>query len=273
MTKSPQLFAEFPLVFATYNSPRKLDEDRHSTETLKCGYEYTGIFDGHAGGAAAKWCADQMKTYLEELIPGRSTILALKAAFERAHEEVPDTSGCTATVVLARGAYLVVAAVGDSRAVLVRGNRAFSVTEDHKVTNLYEKRRLEAAERTLNRQLIKHQRVDLLMVTRSIGDKELTPAILPQPEVHEYVRAGDERFLVVASDGLWDVCSSDEVLQVIDGTVGTADAVAAALVNYAIVQYWQQGIPADDITVTVVGLQPENSVQKDVPVPNVPAML
>ncbi|KAM0887188.1 hypothetical protein ACQ4PT_029230 [Festuca glaucescens] len=51
----------------------------------------------------------------------------------------------------------------------------------------------------------------VLAMSRSIGDRYLKPYIIPVPEVRLVARARDDECLVLASDGLWDVLSNEEV--------------------------------------------------------------
>lgn len=43
------------------------------------------------------------------------------------------------------------------------------------------------------------------------GDRYLKPYIIPVPEVTIVARAKDDECLIIASDGLWDVMSNEEV--------------------------------------------------------------
>eukprot|EP00878_Enallax_costatus_P028986 GHUV01031360.1.p1 GENE.GHUV01031360.1~~GHUV01031360.1.p1 ORF type:complete len:384 (+),score=103.74 GHUV01031360.1:191-1342(+) len=52
----------------------------------------------------------------------------------------------------------------------------------------------------------------ILATTRAIGDHDLQPyGVVPTPEVLSIPRSEEQEFLVLASDGLWDVMSHEEV--------------------------------------------------------------
>ncbi|KAI3737408.1 hypothetical protein L2E82_27409 [Cichorium intybus] len=54
------------------------------------------------------------------------------------------------------------------------------------------------------------QRVlDVLATSRSIGDRQLKPYIIPKPEVAVNKRDDADEFMILASDGLWDVISNN----------------------------------------------------------------
>jgi serine/threonine protein phosphatase PrpC len=58
----------------------------------------------------------------------------------------------------------------------------------------------------------------LLAVSRSVGDASLKPYITAEPEVCEYDVGKDDWFLVMSSDGVWDVLDNEEVAHVIIAT-------------------------------------------------------
>eukprot|EP00624_Nannochloropsis_granulata_P003155 evm.model.NODE_26015_length_37756_cov_44.158253.7 len=139
-------------------------------------------------------------------------------------------SGCTAVAVIyeegreggAEGGRLYVANAGDSRCVLSRGRVAVELSRDHKPEDVEEKARIEAAGGSVG----DDGRVEgNLNLSRAIGDlaykhKEGLSAerqmISAYPDVRvEGVRAGEDEFLVVACDGIWNVLSSQEVVDMV----------------------------------------------------------
>lgn len=128
------------------------------------------------------------------------------------------TAGCTAVVVHVHNKTLTVANSGDSRAVLCRDGHAIDLTVDHKVTLESEVSRISAAGG-----IVLNGRVNgSLNLTRAIGDlafkgdASLPPegqVITANPDV--YVMELDpesDDFVVLACDGLWEVMTSQEVV-------------------------------------------------------------
>jgi protein phosphatase 2C len=116
--------------------------------------------------------------------------------------------GSTAIVVLIHNKILYVANCGDSRCVLLSaGGHAQDMSVDHKPNSASEKQRVEA----LGGRIIYYGtwRVEgILAVTRSIGDRRLKRYVSSRPDiVTRKLRPGDD-FLILASDGVWDVLSS-----------------------------------------------------------------
>lgn len=81
---------------------------------------------------------------------------------------------------------------------------------------------------------------------------ELQPYITSQPEVKLKTIDGSDEYLVIASDGLWDVMENEEVAKFLMDAVKTTDflQLAKSLANEAI----RRGT-TDNITVLVVDIK------------------
>jgi len=152
-------------------------------------------------------------------------------------------AGTTATVaLLTREGTLVVGNVGDSRALVCcqsdpgqsggggggkGGGVPLVLTRDHTAGDPAEAARVRALGVTVvEGPNSKVARVNgQIAVTRSLGDRPHKPFLTPEPHVHilhlpasrgrDGGNGGGEggyEFLVVATDGLWDVVSSEEVV-------------------------------------------------------------
>jgi serine/threonine protein phosphatase PrpC len=187
---------------------------------LKMPLTWLGIFDGHGGDKAAQFCADWMSSYVrnEEAYP-YDLGYAMKNAFSAVDDDFlatghPDGStACTATLV--GGRRIVCANAGDSRAIVVRRDgTVVRLSRDHKPGMPDETRRIS----DLGGRVIYwgRWRVEgLLAVSRSIGDASLKPYVCSTPEVCEYDIGKDDWFLVMSSDGVWDVMDNEEAAHVI----------------------------------------------------------
>lgn len=132
--------------------------------------------------------------------------------------------GTTAVTALVHNKRLFVANAGDSRAVLAcrdkgqDGNklsyRAMDMSHDHKPNRQDEKRRVEM----LQGRIVFYGtwRVEgVLAVTRAIGDRRLKKWVCPDPEiVQRDLEEGDD-LLLLASDGVWDVLTSQAAVNVV----------------------------------------------------------
>lgn len=120
----------------------------------------------------------------------------------------PDNVGTTAVVAVIGPCQIVVANCGDSRAVLSRGGNVVPLSKDHKPDREDESNRIVAA----GGRIIYWEgyRVGgLLAMSRAIGDRFLKKYVIAAPEVTCIERTKEDECLIIASDGLWDVVSSE----------------------------------------------------------------
>ncbi|XP_077449727.1 protein phosphatase 1G [Stigmatopora argus] len=133
-------------------------------------------------------------------------------------EEPGSDSGTTAVVALIRGKQLIVANAGDSRCVVSERGKAVDMSYDHKPEDELELSRIKKA----GGKVTMDGRVNGgLNLSRAIGDhfykrnKVLPPEeqmISAMPDVKVLTLNGDHDFMVIACDGIWNVLSSQEVV-------------------------------------------------------------
>ena len=191
-----------------------------ASRRLKMPLTWAGIFDGHGGEKASQFCADWLAKYVqnEDAYPF-DLGLAMKNAFtsidrDFVHTGHPDGStACAATLV--GGRRIVCANAGDSRAIVVRKDGSVvRLSRDHKPGVPDETKRIT----DMGGRVIYwgRWRVEgLLAVSRSVGDASLKPFVSAEPEVCEYDVGKDDWFLVMSSDGVWDVMDNEEAAHVI----------------------------------------------------------
>ncbi|KAL6960281.1 protein-serine,threonine phosphatase [Sarracenia purpurea var. burkii] len=122
-------------------------------------------------------------------------------------------AGSTAVVAVVTADRIVVANCGDSRAVLCRAGRALPLSSDHKPDRADELARIEASGGRVI--FVNGARVEgILAMSRALGDKFLKPIVTSEPEISFIERDPDDECLILASDGLWDVMSSDLACEV-----------------------------------------------------------
>ncbi|KAL6881992.1 hypothetical protein ACP4OV_011464 [Aristida adscensionis] len=125
----------------------------------------------------------------------------------------PETVGSTAVVAIICSSHIIVSNCGDSRAVLCRGKQPVPLSVDHKPNREDEYARIEAEGGKVI-QWNGYRVFGVLAMSRSIGDRYLKPWIIPVPEVTIVPRAKDDECLILASDGLWDVMTNEEVCDI-----------------------------------------------------------
>ena len=245
-------------------------EDRHIVAKLelpgKGMIDLVGVFDGHAGHKVAEELIKIFPEMLANKMDKLSNIHAPLAVSEalnntflavdyKLYQGSGFTSGSTAVVALwpHDDNYLYIGNLGDSRAIVWSGNQLIVETKDHKPQ--YEIERIKASGG-----FIENGRVGGIMaVSRSFGDfsKDLkllgcrymgTKAPLSaQPDIYRVdLRDYPNKVqMVLASDGLWDVFSTKEVMKFFNThDDGCADIISAAIKRGSL----------DNITVMVIDI-------------------
>ncbi|KAH6783849.1 Protein phosphatase 2C family protein [Perilla frutescens var. hirtella] len=173
-------------------------------------------------------------------------------------------SGTTASVVIKQGEDLIIANLGDSRAVLgtrtESGIIAVQLTTDLKPGVPSEAERIRKCNgRVLALKEEPHiQRVWLpyddspgLAMSRAFGDFVLkNNGIICIPDVTYHRLTPDDTFLVLASDGVWDVLSNEQVMSIV-AAAHSEEGAAQAVVDAALAS-WKLKFPnskRDDCTV------------------------
>lgn len=198
------------------------------------GYDFFAVYDGHGGTLVANACRDRMHLLVSEEVKeskvkekGLDWCKVMCSCFMKMDREIGiggggdencdgggNTMGSTATVVVVGKEEIVVANCGDSRAVLCRDGVAVPLSRDHKPDRPDELERIEAAGgRVINWN--GNRVLGVLATSRSIGDHCMKPFVISQPETKVYTRTETDEFIVVASDGLWDVVSNKFVCEVV----------------------------------------------------------
>ncbi|MEW5307044.1 MAG: hypothetical protein WDW36_009464 [Sanguina aurantia] len=165
--------------------------------------------------------------------------------------------GSTAVVALLGPRHVWVANCGDSRAILCRNGLAVPLSLDHKATRRDEIMRVEAAGGYVWFDRVMGE----LAVSRAIGDHCLRPYVIAVPDITRLSRQPGDSLLILASDGLWDVCDNQDVCGIalhafkaeLSGGSSSSRAVRAAaraLVKAALGRGTQ-----DNVTALVVDLR------------------
>ncbi|KAI8562550.1 hypothetical protein RHMOL_Rhmol03G0044200 [Rhododendron molle] len=233
-----------------------------------------GIFDGHRGAAAAEFSASALPGFLQILVSTKSPSDALLEAFVKTdvafREELDNHRkpkgviqkdwhpGCTAIAALIVRNKLFVANAGDCRAMLCRASCAHSLSKDHVASCLDERERIIRTGGQVT-WVVDTWRVGpaALQVTRSIGDGDLKPYVTAEPEITETTLSVEDEYLVLASDGLWDVMSEAEVVNIMKDTVKEAGMCSKRLATEAAGRGSR-----DNITVIVVFLRPVSTAER-----------
>ena len=264
-------------VFATPGARGDAMEDRgliiHQvcmSDVLVC-----AVFDGHRGPEASDFLAAHLERLLRKhWTSSTSAADLLTRALLSAEDELrvicdrrnsstsqPLYPGTTALCMALHGRELTIANIGDSRAMLCRAGRAIDVTVDQVAGRADERARIERAGHA--HALKQHEgewRVGEvgLAVTRSIGDFDAKPPLIADPEVTEHELGPEDEYVVLASDGVWDVLDGHEVASIIAATVKQPAMAAQRIVHTAVNERYSK----DNATAIVCFLQGQATLER-----------
>lgn len=187
---------------------------------------YFSVYDGHGGSEVSHF----LEKYLYHYFLAQDTSYPLSKTYvnniynyiqsylKKKHKEFSIPCGSTSLVMChfrkCGQQYINVINIGDSRAVLCRGEKAEELTIDHKPNNPEEKKRIKKLGGKVYYDGY-DWRVGDLSVSRSFGDIDTTPYVTHKPDLYYYKIKENDKFIVMACDGLWDVVSSQEVINVV----------------------------------------------------------
>ncbi|KAJ1620375.1 phosphatase 2C-like domain-containing protein [Pavlovales sp. CCMP2436] len=257
------------------------------------GSAVVGVFDGHGelGHRVSAFVTEKLRLELlgtaEEagVVSGQSLMRKLAGSFERTNRALAASgidvrhSGTTACTLQMAGDELIVANVGDSRAVIGRlepGGKqgqllVRDLSLDHKPDSDAEHRRIT---RSGGRVQPMHVPGALklpfrfgLATSRAFGDTTHSPAnggqVIAEPDVTIHRLTEHDRYVVLATDGVWDVLSSHEAVAIAAHHGSDIKAATDAIAKEA-KRRWELTSPVrDDITAVVMRIDPLSPRRKD----------
>ncbi|KAJ1335041.1 protein phosphatase PTC1 [Microdochium nivale] len=146
---------------------------------------------------------------------------------------IPESAHAKLKPSAVRQRVLYTANVGDARIVLCRAGKALRLSYDHKGSDEHEGKRIANAGG-----LILNNRVNgVLAVTRALGDTYMKDLVTGHPYTTETVIQPEvDEFLIIACDGLWDVCSDQDAVDMIR-EVTEPVAASKMLVDHALARF------------------------------------
>ena len=215
-------------------------------------YIYFSVCDGHGveGHFVSEFIKEVLPYYMSENLKNRDILSDSNK--ELIHQIITDTfiivnnmlvsneeinslfSGSTCVSVIYTPQRLIVPNIGDSRAVLGRFDKntgkykAIELSRDHKPTEKDEAKRIYENNGRIQpftedgefvgpqRVWIKEEEVPGLAMTRSFGDRvAATVGVMSEPEIKEFDFDENDKYMIIASDGIWEFISSQECIDII----------------------------------------------------------
>jgi len=176
-------------------------------------------------------------------------------------------SGTTCVMVFQVGDRIICANVGDSRAIIVKGDKAIPLSIDQKPDDPEESKRIKENGGEISqyeedgeksgpfRVWKKGEAYPGIAMSRSIGDFIASKlGVIPEPKFLEEKIDKDTKFIVVASDGVWEFLDNETVKNMVMPYYEKKDPIGACkeLIKKS-TEFWnQEDIVVDDITCIVV---------------------
>ena len=253
ITKKIREFLPYTHVGFDGEEPKENNQDNYFIYKNFAGnkdYVYMSVCDGH--GIEGHYVSEFIKEILPyDMSENLKTTDILKET-EKTHRIITETfliandklvdneeinslfSGSTCVSVIFTPEKLIVPNIGDSRAVMGRLNKttgeyiAIELSRDHKPTEKDEAKRILDNDGRIQpfledgefvgpqRVWIKDEEVPGLAMTRSFGDRvAATVGVMSEPEIKEFSFTEEDKFMIIASDGVWEFISSQECVNMI----------------------------------------------------------
>ena len=227
---------------------------------------------------------DEPKEIYYKLIANGYQIIAnifLEADIQIQKEKFNVTrSGTTCVLVIQLEEHIICANTGDSRAIMVYDenyddnlvdSKVYSLSYDCKPELPKEKRRIYAHGGIVERAYDEEEKVEVgpfrvwakgedypgLAMSRSIGDMDAKRVgVIPNPQIVEYTIDYFSKYLIVASDGIWEFISNEQVMKYSNKYYLRNDPIGLCheLSQKAISLWEKNDCVIDDITIIVVFL-------------------
>lgn len=186
---------------------------------------------------------------------------AEKALLNYPNEIDANFSGTACILVFQIGNRVICANVGDSRAIMIKDRKTIlQLSIDHKPELKEEQQRIIsyggeiARENEIGRYRvwIKGKNVPGIAISRSIGDIVASSiGVIPLPEIKEFILDDECKYIIIASDGLWEFMSNERVFKTTRKfyNYNQAESICQTLIEKATKQWEKVDYARDDITV------------------------
>ena len=241
-------------------------------------YFYIGVCDGHGefGHVVSNFVINKLPAYIKDL-----SNESITSAFKKVNKEIygntkldSSMSGTTVVSIVLTPNNIQCVNLGDSRAALFKYDNGIyyckNLSRDHKPAEADEARRIDLSGGRIKRcydedhkRFVGPDRVWMknkdepgLAMTRSLGDKIAhNIGVSDEPEFKTFTYDGTEKYIIIASDGLWEYVSGDQCISIVKPFYEEgldAQEAALALVKEAFRRWKRKEVAIDDITVVVI---------------------
>lgn len=239
---------------------------------------FLGVCDGHGhkGELISNYVVNKLPEYIKDI--NHDSIIN---EFKKINQEIysnsnmeSDMAGTTVVSVILTPEKMMCVNLGDSRAAIFKYENGLyyckNLSRDHKPNEPDENKRIlfnngrikkcfdEDIKKFVgpDRVWLKNKEEPGLAMSRSLGDKIAhTIGVSDEPEIKSYDYDGTEKFIIIASDGIWEYVHGDECIKVIKSYYEDnkdVEEAAFAMVKEAFRKWKRKEVAIDDITVILI---------------------
>jgi len=208
------------------------NETRGDKNTVELkNYAFFAVYDGHGGTACAEFARMNLHANIVNHPDfGVNIEKAITEGFQKTEKDFEDEKGdpgcgTTACVCLIFENVLYVANVGDSMGVMCKRGKPIELNTPHTLNTPSEKERVEKTGGVIIDDRLAHPvwnpRLINIGVTRALGDfyfksEQFTSGkpsgLISTPEIRKVYLTDADRFIILATDGFWDVVKPQEAI-------------------------------------------------------------
>ena len=176
------------------------------------------LFDGHGGVNVSQFLQDNFYKYFKEMLPMSNPQENFKELFNIVDNKIKDlnllnigSTACLIYITKENGKKVLYSAnIGDTRSVLISSNDYKRLSYDHRATDTNEYNRI-----VQSGGIVFAGRVyGTLMLSRAFGDWELKSyGVISEPHVTKININENDKYVIMASDGIWDVLDDADVYE------------------------------------------------------------
>lgn len=181
--------------------------------------DFVAIYDGHGGKHVSKYISNTLPVYFVNKSVKyplqHSYIIDVFNHLQQKISTIPESQFCGSTSITLsyyiknNNKYFNITNLGDSKIVMCRNDVAIPLTKDHRPMWPCEKKRIEK----LGGKIYfdgDDWRIKDYSVSRAFGDIDSKPFISHIPDLYKYKLDKNDKFFIMACDGLWDYVSEQD---------------------------------------------------------------
>ena len=182
---------------------------------------YFSILDGHGIGCQEpiKYATTRLPNIFSNFL--NSTNYNIEKSFIYSFQKIDDELKCysqiencgsTVTIIYIDKELNIIygANIGDSKSIIINRNKTYkNLTTEHKVeSNIKENERIKK----LGGIIFNGRLFGQLALSRALGDFSLkNNGLISTPSIHKHKFNEDDIYIIIASDGIWDVLNEDDI--------------------------------------------------------------